>query len=150
MSKIVPINTIEDAIAYAKWNERIVPWAEYGDHINVRCQNHLDCIYSTKNIEYIGARSIFHIQGIECPKECPRKFEPVIPKNWRKALIFLPENKCGFCRCYLGTKSGEGFNWKTKNGQGANWNVCGFCSTAHNLDNNLPTSKRPARLLERS
>ena len=38
---------------------RIVAWAVYGQHIALTCKNHPDLRWSTKNIEYIGARHIF-------------------------------------------------------------------------------------------
>ena len=51
---------------------RIVAWAVYGQHIALTCKNHPDLRWSTKNIEYIGARHIFFLgKGIEC--DCPAR-----------------------------------------------------------------------------
>ncbi len=64
----------------------IVSWAPYGTHISLRCQNHPNERWSTKNIDYIGARSIFpcapasektygdHANGCSCSA---RRLEPV-------------------------------------------------------------------------
>jgi hypothetical protein len=51
----------------------IVDWALYGEHIPLRCKNHPDKRWSTKNIGGIGARSLFYNlmmkpgMGSECP-----------------------------------------------------------------------------------
>ena len=51
---------------------RIVAWAVYGQHIALTCKNHPDLRWSTKNIEYIGARHIFFLgKGMEC--DCPAR-----------------------------------------------------------------------------
>lgn len=39
---------------------RIVNFAEEGRHIALRCKNHLNMRWSTKNIDSIGSRSIFY------------------------------------------------------------------------------------------
>lgn len=39
---------------------RIVTWEEYGVHIPLRCKAHPEKRWSTKNIGFIGARSIFY------------------------------------------------------------------------------------------
>jgi hypothetical protein len=45
----------------------IDPSREYGVHILVQCKNHPEHTYSTKNIDYIGARSIFpQFDGPDC------------------------------------------------------------------------------------
>lgn len=46
----------------------------YGEHIELTCKNHPEKKWSTKNIDYIGARSIFFNlnnapMGLEC--NCP-------------------------------------------------------------------------------
>ncbi len=61
---------------------RITKKAPYGRHIGLTCVNHPDLKWSTKNIDYIGARTIFfnldYIPGIvEC--DCPAKNLRVIP-----------------------------------------------------------------------
>lgn len=50
---------------------RIVDTADYGRHIPLRCKNHPDLRWSTKNIAPIGIRSIFYVTRDvpECP--CP-------------------------------------------------------------------------------
>jgi hypothetical protein len=48
----------------------IDPAQPWGQHIDLTCRNHTDLRWSTKNIDYIGARSIFyHGHGPEC--DCP-------------------------------------------------------------------------------
>jgi hypothetical protein len=41
-------------------DDRIVAYAEYGEHIPLTCRNHPDKRWSTKNIFCIGARTIFY------------------------------------------------------------------------------------------
>lgn len=51
---------------------RIVKTAEYGAHIKLTCANHPNLRWSTKNIDFIGARSIFYLtwqDAAEC--DCP-------------------------------------------------------------------------------
>jgi hypothetical protein len=53
---------------------RITTKAPYGQHIMLTCKNHPNLRWSTKNIDYIGARHIFFdldrkCNGYECP--CP-------------------------------------------------------------------------------
>lgn len=62
--------TLAEAFAYAQKDGRIVPWAVYGEHISLRCRNHPDLRWSTKNIQYIGARSIFFNLMNECGSSC--------------------------------------------------------------------------------
>ncbi len=51
-------------------NDTIVDWAEWGAHIPLRCSKCGMTGWRTKNIFYIGARSIFWFgDGPECP--CP-------------------------------------------------------------------------------
>lgn len=65
-----------------EYDDRIVTWAERGAHIPLTCVNHPELRWSTKNISFIGARSIFFdgnpFDGSECP--CPaRDLVPVEP-----------------------------------------------------------------------
>lgn len=48
--------------------DTIDPNQPWGQHIALTCKNHPDLRWSTKNISYIGARSIFYnpAQGEEC------------------------------------------------------------------------------------
>jgi hypothetical protein len=57
--------------AHFQWNETIDPFQPAGQHITLTCINHPDKFWTTKNIGYIGARSIFYHSplGEECP--CP-------------------------------------------------------------------------------
>ncbi len=41
-------------------DEKIVDYADYGVHIPLKCKNHPDKRWSTKNILYIGARTLFY------------------------------------------------------------------------------------------
>lgn len=41
-------------------DDKIVAWADYGQHIPLRCKVHPNMRWSTKNIGGIGARSIFY------------------------------------------------------------------------------------------
>jgi hypothetical protein len=55
---------------YIQQHETIDPTQPYGVHISLRCKNHPDLRWSTKNISYIGARSVFYQEGLSGP-ECP-------------------------------------------------------------------------------
>lgn len=65
---------------------RIVAHAEHGQHIDLTCVNHTTLLWSTKNILYIGARTIFfnlnndrEMMGKEC--DCPLHcLKPVKPE----------------------------------------------------------------------
>jgi hypothetical protein len=58
--------------------DRIVDWAPYGEHIKLECKN-CGATGSTKNIRYIGARTIF------VPCNCSVKYlEPVQPADWQE------------------------------------------------------------------
>lgn len=46
---------------------RICECSEYGQHIVVRCKDHHNSLYSTKNIAPIGCRGVFHVSGLDCP-----------------------------------------------------------------------------------
>lgn len=81
------------ALKLEKWMDgtdyRIITTAKYGEHIELRCKNHKDLRWSTKNIDHIGARSIFFSSNWtegdgtyheEC--DCPfNKLEVVDKKN---------------------------------------------------------------------
>lgn len=63
-------------------DDRISKKAAYGQHIGLRCKNHPDKRWSTKNISPIGCRTIYYNlhgdlnMGIEC--DCPLSaLEPV-------------------------------------------------------------------------
>jgi len=66
---------------------RIVPWADYGEHIALTCKDHPEARFDTKNIEFIGARAIFGYNR-DCEYyDCPTKnLVPLPPKdpNWKK------------------------------------------------------------------
>ncbi len=67
-------------------DNRIVDHAPYGRHIALRCKNHPHLRWSTKNIDYIGARTIFYSLMQGDPKEpecsCPASdLEPVPAEN---------------------------------------------------------------------
>lgn len=52
-------------------DDRITKKAEYGRHIALRCKNHPDLRWSTKNIAPIGCRTIFYnLHGDAMPPEC--------------------------------------------------------------------------------
>ena len=51
-------------------SETIDPTQEYGQHIALTCVNHQDLRWSTKNIGWIGARSIFYSGRFDGPAEC--------------------------------------------------------------------------------
>jgi hypothetical protein len=93
--------TVEEAYEYAQKNCRIVPWAPYGQHIQLRCKNHPQLSWSTKNIRFIGARSVFFgLNGIK-EAECScsiNRLEPVIPENWKDLVVPLSIIKCSCCK----------------------------------------------------
>lgn len=55
-------------------DNRIVPWAPYGAHIDIRCSQ-CGRIGHTKNIGTIGARTLFDVCS------CPAPLEPVRPAD---------------------------------------------------------------------
>jgi hypothetical protein len=66
-------------------DDRIVKWAPRG-HIPLTCRNHPELRWSTKNIDFIGARTIFYNldndpkMGREC--DCPiADLIPVKPED---------------------------------------------------------------------
>lgn len=54
---------------------RIVDYAEYGQHIPLRCKKHPDKRWSTKNIAPIGCRKIcynlYSVEGMGPECDCP-------------------------------------------------------------------------------
>jgi hypothetical protein len=49
----------------------IDPSQPYGAHIPLRCRNHRDLRWHTKNIDYIGARKVFFFGFLAGIEECP-------------------------------------------------------------------------------
>lgn len=49
----------------------IDPNQRYGEHISLTCRNHPNLHWHTKNIDYIGARSLFFTGWAEGLTECP-------------------------------------------------------------------------------
>lgn len=61
-------------------DDRIVTTAPPGVHIPLTCVNHPDLRWSTKNISFIGARTIFFDLFNKCPGgECPCSGRDLIP-----------------------------------------------------------------------
>jgi hypothetical protein len=105
--------TIAEAFEYADKNLRIVPWAAYGQHVELRCSVHTDKRWTTKNIDSIYARSIFHVcktgdhcgvGGMTClhhhndgDVDCSGELEPVIPEDWMQRIVPLAIWKCVQC-----------------------------------------------------
>lgn len=56
-------------------DDRITDRAPRGQHIGLRCKHHHDAKYSTKNIGFIGARSVFHSDGPDCDCAGPNSLE---------------------------------------------------------------------------
>ena len=50
--------------------DTIDPTQPYGQHIKLSCRNHPNLRWSTKNIDYIGARSIFYDSPTQPECEC--------------------------------------------------------------------------------
>jgi len=90
--------TLEEAFTYALKNCRIVPWKGYGAHIELTCRNHLHLRWSTKNIQCIGARSIFYTseEQRECDCHCS-DLQTVIPEDWQSKIVPIPICKCQYC-----------------------------------------------------
>lgn len=90
--------TLEEAYKYAQINSRIVPWAPYGQHIGLTCKNHPELSWSTKNISYIGARSIFYDYKGHGECGCSgHDLEVKVPQNWQSLLVPLAIIKCHCC-----------------------------------------------------
>ena len=60
----------EKRAAEIQASETIDPTQEYGQHIALTCVNHQDLRWSTKNIGWIGARSIFYSGRFDGQAEC--------------------------------------------------------------------------------
>ena len=59
---------------------RITTKAPYGQHIALTCKNHPELRWSTKNIDYIGARHIFFDLDHTCKGfECSCSIKDLIP-----------------------------------------------------------------------
>jgi hypothetical protein len=57
----------------------IDPTQPYGQHIGLTCKNHPDLRWSTKNIDYIGARSIFYNTHFHAECDCSTRDLVVAP-----------------------------------------------------------------------
>lgn len=111
--------TLEEAYKYASKNGRIVPWAGYGEHIDLTCKNHPDLRWSTKNINCIGARNIFFSSNwqknmaSEFKDECQcsgTDLELVVPNNWQEKLVPLRIVHCGCCKEAI-CEENSNFSW---------------------------------------
>ncbi len=62
-------------------SDRIVDFEPYGRHIQLKCKVHTNKRWSTKNIQYIGARTIYYnLQGIEgMGPECSCSINELVP-----------------------------------------------------------------------
>ena len=90
--------TLEEGYKYAQINSRIVPWAPYGQHIGLTCKNHPELSWSTKNISYIGARSIFYDYRGQSECGCSGHVLIVkVPEQWLEHIIPLQIIKCHCC-----------------------------------------------------
>jgi hypothetical protein len=69
----------------ARNQDKIVPWAEYGRHIQLKCKLHPEFQFNTKNLDYIGARTIFG-SGCDCSISL---LEPEVPADLDPRKIFL-------------------------------------------------------------
>lgn len=70
--------------------ECICPWHPYGEHITLRCKNHPEARFSTKNIAPIGARNIFNEKNA-CA--CPLSLYHTCPESEAFAAICGIEKK---------------------------------------------------------
>ncbi len=68
-------------------DDRIVNYADYGIHIPLRCKNHPDKRWSTKNIIGVGARNIFYNlhETSGMGKECACSISDLIPLTVEEA-----------------------------------------------------------------
>lgn len=92
-----PVPTdLPSAFHLARRTGRIVPWAEYGEHIPIHCANHPTSEYHTKNIQRIGARTIFHAGGPDC--DCPAsELQTTHPTNPLDKIVMPSINSCSTC-----------------------------------------------------
>jgi hypothetical protein len=89
--------------AQQNWIEReqredtIDPEQPWGEHIMLTCKNHPNLRWHTKNISYIGARSIFFSGGyIDVVDDTtPRTDDIKFKRVWASAMSGLHECKCG-------------------------------------------------------
>jgi hypothetical protein len=72
-------------VEYVQQHDTIDPSQPWGQHIKLTCKNHPDMTWHTKNISYIGARSIFYTGewGTEC--DCPASDLVVVPVSAKAA-----------------------------------------------------------------
>lgn len=67
--------------------DRIVDYVEHGQHISLKCKNHPNKRWSTKNILYIGARTVFYnltmVSGMGPECDCP--IDDLIPLTAKEA-----------------------------------------------------------------
>ena len=61
--------------------ETIDPSQPFGQHISLMCKNHPDLRWSTKNIGYIGARSIFYFSHSVPECSCSSNLLTVVKGN---------------------------------------------------------------------
>ena len=61
--------------------QTIDPDQPYGQHIALTCKNHPDLRWSTKNIEFIGARSIFYFSDTKPECSCSGNNLIVVKKD---------------------------------------------------------------------
>ena len=69
----------------AREQNKIVAWAEYGRHIQLKCKIHPEFRFNTKNLDCIGARTIFGF-GCDCSISL---LEPEVPDGLDTRDIFL-------------------------------------------------------------
>ena len=72
---------------------RITNKARYGEHIELICINHPALVWSTKNIDSIGCRTIFYNLGgdIDYPQECDCKSGSLMVSPQYMELPDVPE-----------------------------------------------------------
>lgn len=86
--------------------ETIVPSVPYGQHIALTCLEHPDLRWHTKNISFIGARSIF-FAGLDHADECSCKANRlvvapevgVVCDTDEEALVLDGSGECRGCGC---------------------------------------------------
>jgi len=64
----------------------IVDWAPYSQHIPLKCKNHPDLRWHTKNIGSIGERSIFFSDWQHMENECKCSLDDLVPLTHEEAL----------------------------------------------------------------
>lgn len=62
-------------------NNTIDPNQPYGQHIALTCKNHPELRWSTKNIDFIGARSIFYFSQTKAECDCSARDLIVMKEN---------------------------------------------------------------------